>query len=104
MTTYTAKTADLTAAAESIYTNIHTAEGAAEAAKIRKLAAKMEVSFEDALQAVLVKKIKFGAIKLGRSWYPVVNAEVQRNGYTFSSGALSNTVHIAGQHGVTLKV
>ena len=103
MKTITAKLADLTAAAESIYSNTYTTEGAKEAAKVRKLAAKMEVSFEEALQAMLVKQIKFGAIKLNRFWYPVVDSEIQSSGHTFSTGALNDAAHYAGQQGITLK-
>lgn len=103
--TRTAKIASLTTAAESIYANVHTAEGAKEAAKIRKLAAKMGVAFEEALQAELLKRIKFGAIEINRKWYPVVNGETQQYGYTHSTGALSDAAFIsAQQYGVTLNV
>ncbi len=104
MKTKTAKTANLSEEARKVYNNCYTAEGEKEITKIRKLAAKMDISFEDALMAVLVKKIQYGAIKLGRHWYPVVGGEVQPYSYTFSTGAMSDTVHIAGQRGVAVKV
>ena len=99
-----ANIASLTATTTAIYDTAHTPEGAKAAAKIRKLAAKSECSFEDALLADLIKQIKFGAIEINRKWYPVVNSEVQYYGYTHSSGALSDAAFMAGQHGVTLKV
>lgn len=103
MKTITAKTADMTAAAESIYNNIYTEAGAKEAAKVRKLAATMETGFETALQAMLVKKINYGAIKIGKFWYPVLNGEISSSGHTFSNGALNEARHYAGQQGVNLK-
>jgi hypothetical protein len=101
MTTITAKIADLTTAAESIYANIHTAAGEAEAKKIRKLAAKMEVGFETALMTVLVKKIGYGAIKMDGWWFPVVAGEVIANRYQFSTAAMSHTASAAV--GITVK-
>lgn len=103
MKTITAKIADSNAAAQSLYANAHTNEAMDEAAKIRKLAAKMGCGFEDALQAILVKKIKFGAIKINNCWYPVVNGEIENNGHTFSNGALNEAARYAGQHGISLK-
>jgi hypothetical protein len=105
MKTYTAKAADMTTVIESIYTGVANREEWAEkeAAKIRKLAAKTETSFYDAAYEITLKAIKFGAIKIATYWYPVVDGEVQRDGYTHSGGAMSQTVHMAGQRGVTVK-
>lgn len=103
MKTITAKTADIAAIENSI--DPYTAEGAAYNTKIRKLAAKMGVSNGEAHVAMVAKQIKFGAIRMdSRFWYPVVDGEIIANGHTFSTGAMSETVHMAGQRGVAVKV
>jgi hypothetical protein len=103
MKTIIAKLADSNAAAQNLYKNAHTNEAMDEAAKIRKLAAKMECGFEDALQAMLVKKIKFGAIKVNTFWFPVVDGVIETSGHTHTNGALNEAAHYARQRGITLK-
>lgn len=103
MKTITAKIADLNAAEAALCDAAYTAAGAAQAAKIRKLAAKMGVSFTDALLATLVKQVKFGAIRVSGAWQPVVNGELVAEGYTHSSGALAQARHQAGFLGLVVK-
>lgn len=105
MKTIAAKTADLNTIIRSIYENVYTEEGAKEAARIRRLAKKQNTDFESVVRAETLKKIKFGAIRLGSNfWYPVVDGEIQPHGHTFSTGAMSDTVHIAGQQGIKVRV
>lgn len=104
MTTITAKVADLNKELDAIYNNCYSAEGGKLCAKIRKQAAKMEVGFETVVQVQLLKKIKFGAIRMqNRMWYPVVNGEVHPYSHTFSTGAMADCQHIAGQMGIVVK-
>lgn len=103
MKTITAKIADLNATETAICNAIYTAEGAAQAAKIRKLAEKANIGFTDALLAKLLTDVKFGAIRVDGSWYAVVSGERQSSGYTHSSGALAEARHQAGAYGVAVE-
>lgn len=86
----TIKIADLNALIEKHVSRLEMTVGSAEWwGKVAKAAQKADTSDERYLAAELAKKIKCGAIKIGKWSYPVVNGEIDyaSGGYQHTSAA-----------------
>lgn len=88
----------------TLYTTIENAIINDEALTSKQTDAKLRKHYATFTAEALATKIRFGAIKLGDWWYPVINGNISRNNsHQLSSTAISEATLFAQANGLTVK-